>query len=585
MRQWLCLSWLLMNIASPVLAEPALSKAEITPEAASGFVATPTVTAERWLAATNHPDATAAAADVLRRGGSAVDAAIAAQMMLGLVEPQSSGIGGGAFLLYWDAERKKLLHYDGRETAPAAVSTSHFLVDHQPMDFLDAVVGGHAVGVPGVLRMLELAHARHGQLPWAELFRAAIERAESGFPISPRLHTLLEKMPRLTELPAMREYFFDGNGQPKPVGTVLRNPDYGDTLRRVATNGAHVFYEGEIARDIVAAVNGTARPGAITLADLANYRAIERAPVCGQYRQFRVCGAPPPSSGGTTVLAILGMLAQFDPALLEPGSASFYHLFAEASRLAFADRNTYVADPDFVAVPTTGLVDNSYLLSRAALIKRTERRKEVDPGRPPLQAGQSSAYRHRQAASPELTSTSQITIVDAAGNAVTMTTSIETAFGSRLLVRGFLLNNQLTDFSFVPAIGGDEAVANRIEPGKRPRSSMAPTVVFDNGSPTLLTGSPGGSRIIDYVAKTLLYTLNGELSLSEAIASPHVVHLGYVLELEEDRTPRPVIEQLERWGHEIRMAPQTSGLNGVVIEQGALHGSVDPRREGLAIGE
>lgn len=600
LASWLSLATCATVEEPPPAAVAVEAKTLVVPEAASGFVQVPAVHARQWLAATNNPHATAAAAAILREGGSALDAAIAAQVILGLVEPQSSGIGGGAFLLYWDNQEGELRGYDGRETAPAAVTPGHFLdAADEPMGFLDAVVGGHAVGVPGVLRMLELAHQRHGRLPWATLFHPAIALAESGFAISPRLHTLLRDTPRLTEQPAMRDYFFTPDGAPKPVGTLLRNLAYADTLRRIAAGGADAFYEGPIARDMVAAVQGAGRPGLLAIEDLQRYAAVERAPVCGAYRQYRVCGAAPPSSGGTTVLAILGMLQHVDPSLLKPGSVSFYHLFSEASRLAFADRNTYVADPDFVPIPTAGLVDPEYLARRARLLSATRRLPEAVPGQPP--APDAAALRHIPSVSPELVSTSQITVVDRFGDALTMTTSIETAFGSRLLVRGFLLNNQLTDFSFAPAHAG-AAIANRIEAGKRPRSSMAPTIVFENERPRILTGSPGGARIIDYVAKTLIYTLNDDLPLAASIASPHITEIGGGVELEAGRVAEPVIKRLRALGHRVVEMSQTSGLNGIVIAaqglpahgnapqgealQGwALTGSVDPRREGLAAGQ
>lgn len=583
MRRLLRRGWLLLALTSLAASAQTNTFSQIIPEAASGFAATETVIADDWMAATNHPEATRAAAAILRSGGTAVDAAVAAQAMLGLVEPQSSGIGGGAFLLVWDASKQRLRVYDGRETAPAAVDSDHFLTDGGPMPFMDAVVGGHGVGVPGVLRMLELAHDRHGKLPWPMLFKPAIAMAEAGFALSPRLHSLLEQTPDVNRSPSLRSYFFDESGAPLPVGTLLRNPAYGDTLRRIATGGADAFYTGEIARDMVAAVAGADRPGKLALDDLANYRAIEREPVCSAFRAYRVCGAPPPSSGGTTTQAILGMLAQVEPDRLRPGSVDFIHHFAEASRLAFADRNTYVADPDFVSVPTAGLVDPIYLRDRARLIEPKQRLDSVTPGQPPT--ADPAAYRHRQAGSPEQISTSHVSIVDAAGNAVSMTTSIEMAFGAQLMVRGFLLNNQLTDFSFTPRTPAGTAVANRIEPGKRPRSSMAPTMVFREQKPVLLLGSPGGARIIDYVARPLYETLSGGRSLTEAIAAGHVVDLGFGLELEADRFSEETQAQLKALGHTVKELPQTSGLNGIRLEQGRLYGSVDPRREGTAVGE
>jgi gamma-glutamyltranspeptidase/glutathione hydrolase len=563
-----------------IAPDPAIeAKADIAPEAASGFAPVPTVAAKQWLVVTNNPVASEAAAEILRQGGSAIDATITAQAMLGLTEPQSSGIGGGAFLLYWDAGAQRLYHYDGRETAPAAVESDHFLVDGEPLGFFDAVVGGHSVGVPGVLRMLELAHQRHGRLPWASLFQSTIRQAEQGFAISPRLHTLLS-FPRLAQSETLRDYFFTADGSPKAIGTLLKNPAYADTLRRIATLGTQVFYEGEIAADIVAAVQASSRPGKLTLEDLASYQPLVREPVCGEYRVYRICASGPPSSGGTTVLAILGMLQTFEPAALEPGTASFFHRFAEASRLAFADRDAYVGDPAFVDVPVEGLIDPDYLRERATLIRPDRRLPTVSAGVPPG----ARQLQREQVASPEQPSTSHVTIVDAEGNVVSMTTSIEMAFGSQIMVRGFLLNNQLTDFSFVSQHSDGSAVANRIEPGKRPRSSMTPIIGFRDDQPFIALGSPGGTRIISYVARTLAYTLDNHLSLTAAIAAPHISELGRGIELERGRVAPAIMTALRVLGHEVRESDQTSGLNGIVFGS-TLQGSVDPRREGRAIGE
>jgi gamma-glutamyltranspeptidase/glutathione hydrolase len=557
----------------------------LAPEAPSAIGALQTSSARHFMAVTANPIATSTAAAILRRGGSAVDAAIAAQMVLGLVEPQSSGLGGGAFMLSWDQRGRHLRNYDGRETAPAAVDERHFLdAGGKPLNFLDAVIGGHAVGVPGVVKMLALAHREQGRLPWAELFQPAIELAERGFAISPRLHTLLRETPRLDVNPAIHAYFFRADGSPKPVGFMLKNPAYANSLRQLAAQGEAAFYRGAIARDIVRAVrHNPNRAGKLALADLTAYRSVERTPVCGSFRQYKVCGAAPPSSGGIAVLQILGMLQHFDDTGWQPDTAPFYHLFAESSRLAFADRDTYVADPDFVPVPIAGLIDPAYLARRARLIDPRHAMATAPAGQPawPAKAARRDYLRGR---SPELICTSHLSIVDADGNAVSMTTSIETAFGSRLLVDGFLLNNQLTDFSFVPATVDGQRIANRIEPGKRPRSSMVPIIVFENEQPVLLLGSPGGARIIDYVAKTLAYALENKMSLADAIASPHVVAMNRGLELEEGRVGEGVRKQLQALGHDITEAPETSGLGGIQKTGGTLNGSADPRREGTAEG-
>ncbi|MDB6060027.1 MAG: gamma-glutamyltransferase [Verrucomicrobiaceae bacterium] len=554
------------------------------PEAASALNLTQSASATHYMAVTANPHATAAAAAMLKRGGSAVDAAIAAQLVLGLTEPQSSGIGGGAFALYWESGKQKLHYFDGRETAPAAVDENYFMQDDgKPMPFADAVIGGHSVGVPGVVRLLALTHKRYGKLPWATLFEPAIALAQNGFAISPRLYTVLKETPRLLESSALREHFFLPDGNPKPIGSLLKNPAYAKTLQQVARGGEAAFYGGPIAGDMVAAVNFNAnRTGKLALKDLADYRAVERDPICAAYLSYTVCGAAPPSSGGTTVLAILGMLQQFSPEQRAPSSAGFYHVFAEASALAFADRDTYVADPDFTSVPTAGLVAPDYLAARAALI---------DPAKtmPMATAGEvqwpkaAQRVNYLASASPELLSTSHLSIVDNFGNAFTMTTSVESAFGSRIFVDGFILNNQLTDFSFTPRDADGKRVANRIEPGKRPRSAMAPTMVFKDNKPMLLIGSPGSARIIDYVAKTLVYVLDGTLPLSDAIASPHIISLNRGIELEPGRSDAEK-SALMALGHSVKEVPQSSGLNGIFIDRKILTGVADPRREGTAAG-
>lgn len=573
----------------------------LVPEAASvnsNATAAQNGTAQHFMAVTANAHATAAAVAMLKRGGSAVDAMIAAQLVLGLVEPQSSGIGGGAFMLYWDQHAQQLHYFDARETAPAGVDENYFLQDSgEPLAFLDAVIGGHAVGTPGIVKLLATNHRRFGKLPWADLFQPAIALAEHGFIISPRLHTLLEETPRLLESPSLRAYFFRADGTPKPAGALLKNPAYAKTLKLIARDGEAAFYRGPLARDIVDAVqHDPNRSGALALGDLAAYDTKERAALCMDYREYQLCGAAPPSSGATTVFAILGMLQRFPPATRLPNTAEFAQVFAEASRLAFADRDTYVADPDFVTVPTAGLIDRNYLAARAQLIDPHHAAASVSAGQPafppptPAAPLKSATQRYLTADSPELACTSHLSIVDSAGNALSMTTSVESAFGSRILVDGFFLNNQLTDFSFTPRGADGKRVANRIEPGKRPRSSMAPVIVFRAGKPVALLGSPGGARIIDYVAQTLAYRLDGELSLGDAIASPHIVAMRGV-ELEQDSSGEALKPALEALGHSVKIAPQSSGLNAIWIEEKkrsegkSLIGSSDPRREGAVGGE
>jgi gamma-glutamyltranspeptidase/glutathione hydrolase len=529
-------------------------------------------------------------------------------MVLGSVEPQSSGIGGGAFMLYWDQGNQNLHAFDGRETAPMAVDDRYFLTPSgKPEEFLDAVIGGHSVGTPGVVRMLALTHRRFGKLPWADLFEPAVQLAERGFPISPRLYTLLRDTPKLAINPDLNTYFFNADGSPKAVGTVLKNPAYAATLKLLAQQGEKAFYEGAIARAVVDKVHNNAhRPGQLALADLKRYRAIERDPICSSFHEYSVCGLPPPSSGGTTVLAILGLLERFPADALKPESTSFYHLFAEASALAFADRDTYLGDPDFVSIPTQGLIAPDYLAARSRLIDPQRAMPKPASGQPQwpakvaatvpatVPATKTMATTYRQSTSPERISTSQLNIVDAQGNALTMTTTIEGAFGSRLLVGGFLLNNQLTDFSFAPAGADGKLVANRIQPGKRPRSSMAPTMVFKQGKPVLLAGSPGGARIIDYVAKTLMYIIEADMPMDKAIASPHIVDLGAVLELETGRVGEDQKQALHALGHTLIEADETSGLSAIRMStvgintttaERRLSGANDPRREGSVRGE
>lgn len=538
--------------------------------------------AERFMAAVANPLAANAAADVLRRGGSAVDAAITAQLVLTLVEPQSSGIGGGAFMLHYEASTKDVAAYDGRETAPAAATEELFLKpDGSPMKFFEAVVGGRSVGAPGVLRMLEMAHRDHGRLPWTDLFEPAIKLADSGFKVSPRLNMLIGRDKHLGTQAAARRYFYSADGSPRAVGEVLRNPEYANVLRMIARDGADAFYRGPLAREIVAAVHAAKNSGLLSEEDLASYRAVRREAICRPYRKMRVCGMPPPTSGGVTTLQILGILDNVDLAGLAPGSAKAVHLISEASRLAYADRALYLADSDFVTVPVTGLLDTNYLRSRFALIAPTRSMGKAAPGKPEKRAGD----RRAPGLSLKMPSTSHFSIVDAEGNAVSMTTSVENAFGSRLMVRGFLLNNQLTDFSFRPSNDGS-VVANRVEPGKRPRSSMSPTLVLDKADRLrYVVGSPGGSRIIAFVAKTLIAMIDWRLDPQQAVSLPHHVNRNGVTDLEAGTAVANLAAELERMGHTVKVRSMVSGLHAVEVRDGKLFGGADPRREGIAVGE
>lgn len=535
---------------------------------------------DRFMISAANPLAAAAGRDMLARGGSAVDAAIATQMVLTLVEPQSSGIGGGAFLLHFDGNNRELETYDGREMAPAAVREDHFLkADGNRKKFYEAVVGGGSVGVPGVVAMLQLAHQDHGQLPWNILFQPAIELAQSGFPISKRLHFLLDRDKFLKTKPVAAEYFYLADGSPKPVGTILKNPALARTLKTIADQGAAGFYSGRIAEAIVNKVQSdNTNPGLLTLADMMNYQAVKREPVCATYRVSLVCGMAPPTSGGITLLQTLKILETWDMPSHEPGSVEAIDLISQASALAFADRGKYLADADFVFVPVEEMLNDSYLEDRA---------KQVVPGNPalPFKAGKP---RLKQGAlsvdnAIELPSTSHFSIVDQEGNAISMTTSVENVFGSRLMVDGFILNNQLTDFSFSPATE-DGPINNRIQPGKRPRSSMSPSVILDDGGNLkMVIGSPGGSRIIGYVTKTVVAVLDWDMGMQDAIDLPHHINRNGTLDLEKGTALAPLQSKLEALGYKVKTRTLNSGLHGILVTNEGLQGGADPRREGVVL--
>lgn len=559
-------------------ATPAPAQA---PEASTGRHEHAAAFATHDMVAAANPVAAAAGRDILRQGGNAIDAAVATQLVLNLVEPQSSGIGGGAFLVYWSAREHRVVTFDGRETAPAAARPDRFLgPDGKPLAFFDAVVGGRSVGVPGVLRMLALAHRRYGKLAWAPLFAPAIKLAEEGFAVPPRLHELLAGDPYLRQEERARRYFYEADGTPK---SRLVNPEFAAVLRRIAAAGADAFYEGEIAASVVAAVDGAAHnPGDLTRDDLARYQAKERPAVCGTYRSFRLCGIGPPSSGTIAVLEILGMLEHFDLGRMKPPSPLAVHLFAEASRLAFADRNRYLADSDFLPVPVRGLIDRGYLAARARLIDPHEAHQgAAAPGDP--------AGAHARAwgddAAPELPGTSHFSIIDRAGNGLAMTTTIENGFGSRLMAEGFLLNNELTDFSFLPEEDG-RPVANRVEPGKRPRSSMTPLLVFDKAGRLVLTlGSAGGPAIIGDVAKSVIAVLDWHYDLQAAFDLLNIANRNGTTEIEAGPGAEALAEALTRRGHRVAIGEHGSGLAGIRVLAHGLEGATDPRREGAALGD
>ncbi|WP_374582151.1 gamma-glutamyltransferase [Pseudoduganella sp.] len=557
------------------------------PEIATGWQDKPGWSAQKHMVAAANPLATEAGYQMLKQGGSAVDAAIATQLVLTLVEPQSSGIGGGAFLMHWDG--KKVRAFDGRETAPASATETLFQdANGKPLPRAEGVVGGRSVGAPGVLRMLELAHKEYGKLAWPKLFAPAIKLAEEGFAVSPRLNALLSNERHLQRDPVAAAYFYNKDRQAWPVGHILKNPELAKTLREIAAGGADAFYKGRIARDIAAKVQGhPTNPGGLTAADIAGYQARERAPLCADYRAYSVCGMPPPSSGGVAIAQILGILENSRIGDYAPVNgvvgADAIHLMSEAERLAYADRNRYVADTDFVPLPgkgASGLLDKSYLRQRASLIgeKSMGRARAGVPAEVKVAWGDDTAL--------DKPSTSHLVVVDGYGNGISMTTSVEDAFGSRQMVGGFLLNNQLTDFSWDSA---DEngPVANRVQPGKRPRSSMAPTLVFDRqtGKLLLAAGSPGGSTIINYVAKVLVGTLDWKLNVQQAISLPNFGSRNGPTEVEAGKVSAEVVAQLKARGHEVRQVEMNSGLQGLQRTPQGWFGGADPRREGIVRGD
>ncbi|MEX0430370.1 gamma-glutamyltransferase [Spiribacter insolitus] len=525
------------------------------------------------MVAAAHPLATAAGVEVLEAGGAAIDAAIAIQAVLTLVEPQSSGIGGGAFLLYYDNATDEVQAYDGRETAPSAVETDHFLTeDGTPMDFLDAVPGGQSVGVPGTLRMLELAHEEHGRLPWKTLFQPAIRLAETGFEVTPRLAEMLRIDLPLDAFEPMAGYFFP-DGEPVSAGMTLTNPALAETLTEIANHGADAFYEGPIADAIVATVQ--AHGGELTREDMADYRAVERAPVCRSIAGESVCGMPLPSSGGMTVLQILRLMEIASAETEDMTRLAWAHLLLEASRLGFADRNEYLGDTDFVDVPVATLLSEPYLTERAALISPTQSMGKAAPGLNDPDSAMSEAKRINH-------STSHFSVLDTHGNAVSMTSSIEMPFGSRLMVDGFLLNNQLTDFRFDPRAANGRLHPNRVQPGKRPLSSMSPVIALDaDNQPRLIIGSPGGTRIIGYVAQRVADVLMQDSGVEAAIEAGNMVNRNGRTEIEADTDAEALVPGLEALGHEIEVDSMTSGLHGIEhLPNGVIRGAADPRREG-----
>ncbi|SNR80796.1 gamma-glutamyltransferase [Puniceibacterium sediminis] len=538
------------------------------------------VRAQNWMISAANPYAVSAGAEVLRQGGTAADAMIAVQAVLGLVEPQSSGLGGGAFLVWHDGQSGEITTLDGRETAPLAATPQLFQDETgAPLSFFDAVVGGRSVGVPGTPALMQAAHDRWGKVAWGGLFDPAISLAEQGFAVSPRLAELIaDDGERLAQFPDTAAYFLPGGG-PLQAGSLLTNQPYADVLKRIAAEGAGVLYTSDIAQDIVARVQGAeGNPGVMESVDLAIYSVKERPAVCVDYRAHEVCGMGPPSSGALTVGQVLGMLGSYE--LPGPADAEAWRLIGDASRLAFADRGRYMADSDFVPMPTKGLVSMDYLAERSQLLAGDDALPEVSAGNPAFD----HASLWAEDESIEFPSTSHISIIDQYGNALSMTTTIENGFGSRLMVHGFLLNNELTDFSFRSHVDG-VPIANRVEPGKRPRSSMAPTIVRKDGKPVLVLGSPGGSRIIGYVTQAVIAFVDWGMDVQQAVAAPHGVNRFGPFDLEAGTPMETLGPDLEMLGYEVSVRDMNSGLHAISVGPDGLRGGADPRREGIALGE
>ncbi|GEA06924.1 gamma-glutamyltranspeptidase [Alteromonas sp. KUL42] len=550
------------------------------PEAATGYVEKKAFEAEDYMVVAANPYASWAGKNILEKGGSAIDAAVAVQSMLSLVEPQSSGIGGGAFILYWDNKNKVLHTFDGRETAPKAVNSHWFIEGNKPMRWIDAVVGGKSVGVPGAVKALEMAQSEFGKLPWTSLFDDTIKTAEDGFKVSPRLAKLvaLDYHPGLKTFPASSVYFFPA-GMPLQEGVIKKNRKLAKTLRGIAEKGSDYLLKGEVAQKIVDAVNSAEiNPGKMTLEDLASYEPIKREPVCGLYHEKRICGMAPPSSGGVNVYQILKMLEQFDLSQYKPDSIEFANLYTQSSAMAYADREKFIADSDYTNLPFAAMINTAYLERRAEGIEVDKKWRRARAGQPYAEANVALGM------SMELPNTSHVSIVDKDGNAVSMTTSIEFMFGSGLMVEGFLLNNQLTDFSF-SSTQDRFPVPNRVEPGKRPRSAMSPTMVFDkDNNLEVVVGSPGGSRIVSYVAQTLIGVLDFGLDIQQAINLPKITNRNDYTALEKGTPLEKLEAPLTALGHNVKVIDLNSGLHGIQFKSGKLIGGADPRREGIAVG-
>ncbi len=557
----------------------------LAPESSTGFQGKQVVRGTSIMAVTAHPDATKVAYEVLQAGGTAADAGIAAQMVLGLVEPQSSGIGGGGFALYYDANKQHLISLDGRETAPS-IAGGHLFTrdDGKPMAFYEAANGGRSVGVPGLLRMLEKLHEWQGRADWRDLFLPAMQMATRGFTVSHRMEKMLERERKRFDVDTKAKlYFYPDAKNPVKAGSTIRNVAYANTLQKIALQGADAFYKRDIADHIVAKVQqNPTRKGLLSLEDMKNYKVIERESICGAYRGYRICSMNEPSSGGLTMLQTLGMLEHFNLAAMGRHSPRAWHLISEASRLSFADRNQYMADPDFVVTPANTLLDPEYLKARARLINPDKAMIEVSAGEFVVEQAIDKKWAPDERT--KNTGTTHMSIRDSFGNILSMTTSIENAFGSRLMVDGFLLNNQLTDFSFKPNDKDGRIIANRVEGGKRPRSSMSPTIIFDlEGEPFMVIGSAGGSRIIGYVLQRIIAVIDWKMNLQDAMNMPNILHRGKKLEVE--KSGLDYAEPLKNLGHAVLVGDMNSGMTGIHFKDGFMYSAADPRRDGTTLGE
>ena len=580
MMKWLALSGLAITSTAYAVGQ---ATDAFAPEQSTGTEHKSLVTSKHWMVNAANPHASEVGAQILREGGNAIDAMVSMQLMLGLVEPQSSGIGGGAFMVYWDAKQQKLTSFDGRETAPLDAKPSLFLDEKgEPLKFYDAVVGGRSVGTPGVVKLLWDTHQRYGKLPWEKLIEPIAKVAENGFKISPRLAQLIAgDQEKLSRYPDTRRYFFNADGSPKTEGTLLKNPEYAATLKAIAKGGADAFYHGKIAQDIVEHVQtAQGNPGVLSQKDFDTYQVKQREPVCTGYESYDICGMGPPTSGGMTVGQIVAMTQYFDLPKWGPNDARSWQVIADASRLAFADRDQYIADEDYVPVPKEGLLNRDYLKQRAELIQPGKALTKVEPGKPQWQQAQVRSPDE----SIELPCTSHFNIIDRDGNVVSMTTSVENVFGSRLMVHGFILNNELTDFSFRSQVDG-KPVANRVEPGKRPRSSMSPMIILQDNKPYMAIGSPGGSRIIGYVAESLIAHLAWGMDIQQAVSLPHILNRFGQMEIEKGTSAEKWVSQFEAQGYDVKVQDLNSGLHAIRVTDHGLEGAADPRREGISIGE